>query len=159
MGPTQAELVSALNNGVSPIGANLNGTSFMVKAVTTLSTINSVKDYRCREWHKATVPDFYADAVYAMVQAQYQGKDIGDDPPAGALPPPATVITPTIFKASINRITDDFAEDGQLQHVDAIKAATVVQRETSPSTRMSARVPLEPIDIFDQAAIQVDQIA
>ena len=53
----------------------------------------------------------------------------------------------------------DFHNDnGNAKNVTSIKAGTQVQRETSPTNRMSARVPWQSIDIFDQACIAIDQV-
>jgi phage tail sheath gpL-like len=162
--PTPAEIESALHNGVSPIASNQNGTTYLVSRITTRSLNGSTPDYRTKDAHKVSVCDYFADDVLQIVRDNFQGKDIADDPAVGQPVPSgeqvnSQVVTPRVFKAALFRVIDDHNEDGQLQHVDVIKANTIVQRETSPTTRMSARVPLQPIDVLHQVAIAVDQVA
>lgn len=157
--PTPAEIESMLKNGTSPIVSRQNGSSYLAYMITTRSLNGSTADYRCREWNKATEPDFFADDLAALVSQRYTGKDIGDDPAQGADPPPRNVVTPRMFRETVLEVIDLRNENGNLKNAEATKAATIAQRETSPTTRMSARVPLQPIDIFAQAAIQIDQVA
>lgn len=157
--PTRADVKSALNNGITPIQGDAQGNGYLVKLITTRSLTSSVADYRIRDWHKVTVCDFFADSVYAKTTLQFSGFDLANDVPQGARPPGATVLTPVRYKAALFRVINDYAEQDQLQNVDAIKAGTVVQRSTSPTTRLEARIPLQPIDICDQFAVAVDQVA
>lgn len=162
--PTPTEIESALHNGITPIGANQNGSSYLVKRITTRSLNGSTADYRIRDAHKVTVLDFFADDAKVAMGTAFEAKDIGDDPLPGAAPSAGDaqsnpdVVTPRVFKALLFDQLDLANGNGQLQNVAAIKAGTIVQRETNPSTRMSARVPMQTIDVFDQAAVAVDQV-
>jgi phage tail sheath gpL-like len=158
-GPTQVEIKSALNNGISPIAPNQNGTSYLVKLCTTRSLNGSTADYRVRDWHRATIPDFYADALHARTILQFSGKDLADDPPRGAPPPPANVVTPSRFRAMVIGLINDFASNAQLKNVEQIKNDLIVQREASPTNRISTRTPLQCIDIADQFTHAIDQVA
>lgn len=157
--PTASEIESMLKNGTSPIASNQNGSSYLVSMITTRSLNGATADYRVRDWNKSTEPDFFAADLTSTVALRYEGKDIGDDPAEGAPPPPPNVVTPRMFTDTVLEIVDLHDGNGNLKNVDTIKADTVVQRETTPTTRMSARVPLQPIDIFAQAAMQIDQVA
>ena len=68
-------------------------------------------------------------------------------------------MTPTIYKGAVFRLIDDYDNNDLLQDVAVIKTGTIVQREASPRTRMSARIPLRPIDNAEQFAIALDQVA
>jgi hypothetical protein len=72
--------------------------------------------------------------------------------------PGPNVTTPRVFRACIDGLLDVFDGNDQLQNLSTIKSDTLVQREASPSTRMSAQIPLQPIDIHDQSAILVLQV-
>lgn len=158
--PTQADFLSLLNNGVTPIGVNPNGSTFLVKRITTRSLSGSTADYRIRDAHKVTICDFFADALKTKTVLNYSGKRIANDPVQGQRPPGPSVVTPTAYKSGcVFRLIDDFDSNDLLQNVQDIKDGTIVQRETNPPTRMSGRVPLQPIDNLDQFALAVDQVA
>ncbi len=166
--PGKAALRSALQNGITPIGVNPNGTTYIVDRFTTRSLNGSVPETRIREAHKVTIIHRFADAFNARLQAAGAGKTIADDPPDG-LAPVAGTITPKICRGLLNLTYDEFAAAGKLQSginpetgLDRLleqKTAARVQRETNPSSRMGIRAPVQTIDNFRQAAFIVDQVA
>ena len=156
--PTRAQIVSALNAGITPIGVYANGNTYLVKRVTTRFLAGSVVDYRIRDAHKVTICDRYADDLVSKYALQFRGKQIGDDPIKNQPTPGPNVVTPRVLKAAINRLTHDYEENDLLQHVADIITNTIVIRESSPTTRMSAQIPLWTADILDQIATQVNQI-
>lgn len=156
--PTRTQLKSALNNGLTPIAVGRSGSSYLVKRITSRSLSGSVNDYRIRDAHKVTVCDRYADDLVAKAALQFSGKLIGNDPLPGQRVPGSNVVTPRVFKAMVDRLTMDYAENDLLENEDTIKANTIVIREASPTTRISARVPLDIADILDQTATAVDQV-
>jgi phage tail sheath gpL-like len=157
--PTRPSIKSALNNGLSPIAVNPTNTTYLVNRVTTRSLNGATADYRIRAAHKVTVCDFFADDLQAKATLQNAGKRIANDPPEGAKMPGPQVITPSGFRSQIYQVLNSYDERDLLQNLDQIKAGTIVQRELSPSTRLSARIPLQPIDNLEQTAIAVDQVA
>lgn len=157
--PSRAQIAAALNAGITPIGVRATGRTYLVKRCTTRFLNGAALDFRIRDAHKVTVCDRYADALIGRSSAQFRGKQIADDPKKNEPEPNAQTVTPRIVKAMVNRTTRNFGEDGMLQRVGEIIADTVVVRETSPATRMSIQVPLQPIDILDQLAFQVNQVA
>lgn len=157
--PTRAQIKSALNNGVTAIGVNKNGTTYLVKRVTTRSLTSSQVDYRIRDAHKVTICDRYVDDLIAKANAAFSGKLVGDDPIANQPIQGPDVITPRVLKALINKLTRDYGDNDLLQRVAEIILGTIAVRESSPTTRLSASVPLQPIDILDQVAFQVNQVA
>jgi len=156
--PTRSQILSALNNGLTPIAVNTNGSTYLVKRITTRSLSGSVVDYRIRDAHKVTVCDRFTDDLVTKVSLTLRGKLIGNDPVGNAPVPGPNVVTPRVLKTSINRLVRDYGEDDLLQNVATIILQTQAIRETSPSTRLSARIPLQPIDILDQIALKVDQV-
>lgn len=157
--PSRTSIKSALNNGVSPIGVNANGSTYLVNRITTRSLNGAQNDYRIRSSHKVTICDFFGDDALAKTVLQFSGKRLADDPADGQRPPGGDVVTPRIYKGALFRLIDDYDENDLLQDVQAIKDGTVVQREASPRTRISARIPLRPIDNAEQFAIALDQVA
>lgn len=159
--PSRSDLKSALLNGITPIGVTPGGSTFLAKRITTRSLNGTNPDYRTRDAHKVTIPDFYVDDLHAKISLQYGGKDLIDNPPKGQKPPTAPVVWPDLIRGSVNRLTDDYGLSGNclLQHTeDVTKPGTIVQRETNPTTRVSGRIPLWPVDIADQFTFAVDQV-
>lgn len=157
--PTRANLASALNNGISIIGVNANKSTYLVDLITSRSLSGSTPDYRIRDWHKVTVCDRYADDLSTKFALQFAGKLLADDPATGARVPGNTVVTPRVVKAAINKLTRDYGDSDLLQQVELIVAGTVVQRDTSPTTRISSSIPLRPIDVLKQTATFIGQVA
>lgn len=159
--PSRSSIVSALNNGISPIAVNPNGTTYLVNRITTRSLSGSTVDYRIRASHKVTISHFYAFDLRAKLTLQFSGKRIGNDVAQGERLPGPSVATPTIIKGAVNALTDDYDRNDLLQpgRARVIKDTTIVQRETSPSTRMGIYIPLEPVDNLEQIAAIVSQVA
>ena len=157
--PTRANFVSALNNGITPVGVDARGKTYLVNRITSRSLSGSTADYRIRDAHKVTICDFFADDLQAKMVKNFSGKKIANDPAPGQPLPGPTVVTPAIYKASVFKLLDDYNDNDLLQDLALIKEATIVQRESSPTTRMAVRVPLRPVDNALQFAIAVDQVA
>lgn len=160
--PTRAQLVSALNNGITPIAVDSRGKTYLVNRITTKSLTGAVADYRIRDAHKRMVCDRFADSVHAKTVLQFSGRKISGDPPQGKAPPGADFVWPQLYKSTVVfQLIDDFNDNGMLDpdKVAAAKAGTVVQRGTSPTTRMGVRVPLPTVDNALQFAVAIDQVA
>lgn len=156
--PTRAQIKSALNNGLSPVAVAGNGSTYLVNRITTRSLSGSIPDYRIRDSHKVTIMDFFSDDLAAKTALQYSGRRIADNPPKGTPPPPQSV-TPDDYRSCIYGLIQNYADNGLLQDVRTIKANTVVQRETNPPTRMTARIPLATVDNAYQFGVEVAQVA
>lgn len=156
--PSRTAIKSALNNGVTPIGVGKGGSTYLVKRITTRSLSGSVSDYRIRDSHKVSISDFFADDLIAKQSLQFSGKLIGNDPVKGQMPAGSDVITPKVLKACCDALVMEYARKDLLENSLDIMAGTIVQRETSPSTRLSLRVPLDIADILDQICSQLNQV-
>jgi len=157
--PSRTNIKSALNNGVSPIGINPNGTTYLVNRITTRSLNGSTNDYRIRDAHKVTICDFFGEDLLAKFNLQFPGMRIMDDAPDGAPQPGPNVLTPRRARNAVFGLIDVYEGNDLLQDVALIKAGTIVQRETSPRTRLGIRIPIRTVDNFYQAALQVNQVA
>lgn len=155
--PTRSQILAALNAGVTPIGVRTTGSTYLVKRITTRFLSGTTVDYRIRDSHKVTICDRYADDLAAKYAAQFRGKNLADDP-KGQEPEAPNATTPRVVKAATNKLTRDYGDLGLLQRVGEIIVGTVVQRETSPTTRVGVQIPLTPVDVLDQLAAQVNQI-
>ena len=157
--PTRATIKAALNNGLSPIGVNANGTTYLVKGITTKSLTGANNDYRIRDRHKVTICDRFADDWISKASAQFSGKNVADDPPIGARPLAPNVVSPRVVKTALQKLEQDYGDLGLVQNVPAVQQDTIVIRELGSPTRISSRVPLQTVDILDQITTAVDQTA
>lgn len=157
--PTRANVVSALNNGISPIGVDANGTTYLINRVTTRSLNGATADYRIRDRHKVSISDFYGDDADARNVLNFSGKTLANDPPDGAPIPDGDIVTPSIYRGSINALTRSYYDNGLVQNVETVIADTEVSRSLSPTSRLTARVPLQPIDCLFQIGVVVAQVA
>lgn len=156
--PSSIALNTAIKNGITPIGVNPNGTTYIVKRCTTRCLNGSIQDFRSRDAHKVTVTDYFADDWYAKLNAQFSGKDITDDPAQGAHVPGANVATPTTIRTALYGLIDQYNDNDQVQKVSDIKSGSQVQRAVTPRTRVGIRIPLFVIDILDQTTTSLDQV-
>lgn len=156
--PTRANIKSALENGITPISVALNGTTRIVKRITTRCLNGSVSDFRIRDAHKRVICDRFGDDLLVKGTLQLAGKSLGNDPLDGQKPPGPNVVTPRVGKALVNALLREYAANDLIQNVDQTIADAIVQRETASPTRLTARIPLQPIDILDQSGFVVDQL-
>lgn len=165
-GWTNVQIQSALNNGITPLmylGVG-GGTTQLVKRVTTRSLNGATQDYRIRDAHKVTICDFFTDDAVALLTLQFGGKDLLNDPVQGQAPqlsgsPVPQATTARLIGDALKGLVDVYANAGQLQNASVIKQSMISQRELSPTTRVSQLVPLQPVDILDQIALLVQQVA
>lgn len=156
--PTPSQVKAALNAGISPLGV-ANGRAYLIKRITNRYLNGSILDYRIRDAHKPTICDRYADDLIAKSAAQLRGKEIGDDPKKNQPDPGPRVVTQRVVKAMVNGLTDLYNSRGLLQNADQIKEQTLVVRDSGNRTRMGAKIPLQTVDVLDQMAFRVDQVA
>jgi phage tail sheath gpL-like len=155
--PTRADISSALSSGVTPL-STVNGSSYLVSRVTTYCRDSGGNlDTRVRDAHIVTVMDLFAQTLQIKVTQQFGNKLIANDPVKGGKTPGSQVVTPMILDAAINKLIRQFGENSLLQNVELSVAATQVIRESSPDSRMSARVQLQPISLAHQFAFNLDQ--
>lgn len=158
-GPSTAQIVSALNNGITPIAISTSGAAYLVKRITTRSLNGSVPDYRIRDAHRVSVCDFWGDDAVAITQLQFGGKDLLPDPAQGQPPPPAIAVTPSIWGGALKGLVVSYGNAGQFQNAQQIVNTAIVQKETNPPNRLSALFQLTPVDIADQFALLALQTA
>ena len=168
--PTVAQITSALNNGITPIIVLPNGQTQLVKRCTTRSLNGSVADYRIRDAHKVTVCDFWGDDAVALTQLQFGGRDLLPDPAIGQPPPPNIAVTPSIWGGALKGLVVSYGNAGQWDSpggqplpngqtaADYINSRAIIQREASPTTRMSALFQLIPVSIADTFALLAQQV-
>lgn len=142
--PTTAELMSMLNNGVTPIGVVAeNGTAYLVRSVTTrCKDANSNYDYRARDTSVVTVGDkFLDDATVKLAQAPWT--KVSDDPVDPNKQPPAQFATPKRVRASLETLVRDYCDRGWFDPAkrDTILDAIQVGISTLNPSRVDSQVP------------------
>ena len=158
--PTTPQFLSALNNGITPIAVVKGGKTQLVKRATTRSLNGASADYRIRDPHRRTIPDFFADDLSAKVALNFGGKDLADDPPKGAPQPGPNVVTPTRVRNATIALIDFYDQAlNLLKNVPTIKANSVYQRSGVSTNRLNVAIPLQCIDIADQFELQINQVA
>jgi phage tail sheath gpL-like len=164
--PSSTSVTSQLNNGVTPVGVNNNKTTYLVKAITTRSLNGAVNDYRIRDHHKVTVCDFFGDDLLNKFSANFQKKNLADDPPLGstAPPPSGNTVSPNRVKEAAVRLVTDYGElpagNQLLVNTAQIKAGIICQREKPyNNNRVSLILPLQTVDTLDQIATLSQQVA
>ena len=94
--PTRAEVVNALNNGLSVLEPS-GGSMRITRCITNQSLgATGNNDYRVREGHLPSVYDFAWDYFLGRMVASEQ-PFADNDPPDGAIPPASTT-TPSLIK-------------------------------------------------------------
>jgi phage tail sheath gpL-like len=157
--PTRAQVKAAIIAGVSPVGVNPNGTTYLAKLVTnyTAPSGGNPTDLRILDHHKVTVCDRFADDWVNKANQQFAGKKVAGDPLPGQRVPSADVVTPRVAKAALSKLVQDYGDVDLVQNVANIQAGIVCQRDPVVPSRIVASVPLETIDILDQTATLVNQ--
>lgn len=156
--PTPIQIEAALNSGLTPIRIQDGGKTSLVKRITTRFKTGSQVDYRIRESHKVTVEDRFADDLGAKTVLVMAGKQISADPIGNDSPVPGA-ITPTAYRNLVFQLIREYNDNGRLQDAALIITQTIVQIEVATPDRISAYVPLRPINIWNTTAIRIDQIA
>lgn len=153
--PTNAELVSALNNGITPLRP-VSGEIQMVRSVTTRSqTSGGSPDYAVLDTSKVAVPDEFADDL-ELNWTQFAGFKAADD--VEDVVPPPNVLTPLLVKDWIFSRLKVFEDAGKVTNVDALADQIVVELAASPAGRFNAVVPLDVVEGAHQLVADVRQV-
>lgn len=156
--PTPVQIEAALNSGLTPIRIQDGGRTSLVRRITTRFKSGSTLDYRIRDSHKVTVEDRFADDLRARTALTMAGKQISQDP-VGNEPPVPNAITPTAYRNLVRQLIREYGDNGLLSDVATIINQTIVQIESSTPDRITAYIPLRPINTWNQTAIRIDQVA
>lgn len=160
-GPTAAltitQISSALNNGITPL-AYVGNQVILVKRITTRSLNGAVQDFRVRDAHRVSIPDWFADDASSLTTNNFGGLDLISDPAQGA-PFPPNCTSPGLWGGALKQLVDNYYQAGQLKNLATIIGAMITQKETSPPNRMSNLTPLQCVDLADQFQLLIQQVA
>lgn len=156
--PSSTSIKSAVLSGITPLKVQQGGRTSIVKRVTTRFLNGSVNDYRITDMGKVTICDYFSDDLVNLLVNRYPRKLIANDPVQGSPPPGANVVTPSQVKNTVIELINQYAAAGLINGPAAI-SGLVVQRESSPSSRIGIRVPLFTNDPLHTFGVSVDQVS
>lgn len=156
--PTNSELTSLLNNGVTPLMTTADGKVVIVRSITnrhkdTAGNLN----YSVLDSHKVVVPDYAADVLSVRFIGEWPNMLLKDDDASGK-PPPENTATPRLLKDwSIGVMRQLENEEGILENVTANVPRMIFQKASSPDGRVNARIPIDVVEQLHQLGIQLRQ--
>ncbi|HEY2516950.1 MAG TPA: hypothetical protein VGI39_39030 [Polyangiaceae bacterium] len=157
--PTRTTIKGLLQNGVTPVGWSSATKTYLVKRITSYSLNGSVPDYRVRDAGKVTVCDFFGDDLYSLTNTNWSQKVFAQDPKPGSPPPDSSTITPNLYRGDVFNLIDLYGQSNLFKNVADIKAGTIVQQDPNNNNRIDVESPLQPVDIIDQFAVLLLQVA
>lgn len=158
--PTSTEIESALNNGLTVLGASpaRPGYSVLVLSITTLSLVNGLQNYAVLLTGYVTVCDYVADGEQAALAVRYAGFRLGSNDANGEPPKAPLVTTPQQIRASVLLDLKGYESQGIIRDVDANASLLVVEASTVTPGRVDMDIPVEPTPWLTILAGNVRQI-
>lgn len=159
--PLNSELVTALNNGITPIDHD-GSRCFIVRHITNYSTdANAQPDFSVLDVQNVEVADFIADDIELNFSSEFAEYKLDNDPPQGETPEPKTA-TPSSIKAWIYSRLATYAAGGSgpllLSRVPELKDEIVVEIDSIADGRANAVIPIDVVARFHQFAAEVRHV-
>jgi phage tail sheath gpL-like len=159
--PSNTELDSALNNGITPLTSTNSGEVVIVRSITMKSQDSAGKpDFRVLDTHKVSVPDAIADDLEVQLADNFAGMKASQDPPEGESPATG-VCTPSMVRDLLyGRLKTFETSNGYLDSgsVDAWADTLRVELSTVAAGRFNMVVPVDVIELAHQFAPDIRQI-
>lgn len=158
--PINSEMVSALNNGITPLQSTDDGSVYIVRSITTKSRdALSNADYRVLDTAKVAVPDEGADRFELAFADRFAGFKASQDPEEGDVIPPG-VVTPSMGRDLIYEVLSGMEDDGLLElgSVEARKDEILCELSTTSAGRFNAVIPMDVIEGAHQWAADIRQV-
>lgn len=142
----------ALDNGGTTVRYNRQGAPFVVRPITTrCQDANGGPDYRTLDVTKVNMMDWAADDMAMDFPVRFKGYLLQPDD-GGPLGP--LVANPSLIKGWIMSFLKEYASNGWVKNLASSEALTKV---TIQGARASAKVYIEPSDIFAQLDADLNQ--
>ena len=157
--PEYAELVSALNNGLTALLPDTAGNVTITRSITSRSRDAAGNaNYNVLDTSKVTVPDFMADDITVGFAAEFSQFKLAPDDEDGEPPPAgAAIATPSTIRDWIEARLVGYQETGLIVNVAANLPSLVVEIGAT-SGRVNASIPADVIEGLHQFAGDVRQI-
>ena len=159
--PTDTEIESALNNGLTVIGASTARPGYGVinLSITSLSLVNGLQNYAVLFTGYPTVLDYVADGEQAALGVRYAGFKLGSNDANGEPPKAPLVTTPQQIRASVLLDLKGYESQGIIRDVDDNASLLVVEADAGVPGRVNMDIPVEPTPWLTILAGNVRQIA
>jgi phage tail sheath gpL-like len=147
---TEAQLVTLLNGGVTPLYVPQGGDTLQVARAVSIR-----QDYGVLDWALMTVLDYVRDDLQSTLQAAYSRASIIPDDqelPSGA----GHVTQPSIVKASIKRRLKIHEDDGYLTDVEDLWDSVDVDLDTDTG-QLDLAIPVEMVKQWHNTRIKLEQ--
>lgn len=158
--PNNAQLQSALNNGITPLLAADDGSVSVVRSITCKSRdANSNPDYRVLDTTKVSVTDEVADRVELVMGDRFVSFSASQEPPDGTTAGPG-VLTPSmlrdvIYEVNVQAEADRLLESGT---AEANKDKILVELSTTAQGRFNYVNPIDVIEGAHQFCGEIRQV-
>lgn len=159
--PSSAEIVAALDNGITPLASTDDGDVYVVRSITTRSQDASARpDYRVLDTHKVTVSDEIADRFELAYADRFAHFAASDDPPDDNAPAPGVVTPSMCADLAFELLTTAEEKDGLLAFgsVERRKDELLFELSTVADGRFNGVIPIDVIEHAHQFAVDVRQI-
>lgn len=145
--PTATEIESALNNGVTPLGASGSRPTYtaVVRSITSRSLASGQPNYAVLDTSDVTITDYTADYLQADLATTYAGARLGTASSDGRPPTAQGVVTPGMIRARIAYDLKQLEARGIIRDVDANLPLLVVEADNVTAGRVNAEIPCEPV--------------
>lgn len=156
--PSSSAIQSAVNSGITALRVEPGGRTSIVKRITTRFLNGSVNDFRITDAGKVTICDYLGNDLINLLVNRFPRKLIGNDPQPGQSPPGPNTVTPAMVENVVVEVLSQYASAGLIDGPASI-SGLVVQRELSPTSRISIRIPLFTSDPLHTIGVSVDQVS
>ncbi len=155
--PSRSSLVSCLDNSLTPLQSQPDGTVTCVRAITTRSLSGSNPDYTTLDVSQAVVPDFVRDDLRVVWTTQFvvANQYVRNEPSADEPRPPSGVAFPSLWGSEVSARLRAHERASILTQVTA--NPPIVDYD-SVAQRIMAIVPTIPTPINHQVGNSVRQM-
>lgn len=156
--PSDTQIETALNNGITPLAPTGSGT-YIVRSITTrcADPIALTFNYSVIDTEIVTVCDFEAEKLATNLQTITRGAKLAPDSADGSAPKTDGVITPSMAKGFVLSELKESEAEARIVNVDA--RADSLQAIIDPNRRgfLLMEVPVEPIQLLHGVGANVRQ--
>lgn len=155
--PNRATLVACLDNSLTPLLSQPDGTVIVVRSITTRSMNGANPDYTTLDTSQAVVPDYVRDVLRVVWTTQFvvANPKVRNEPNPSEPTPPSGMAYPSLWRAEM------------VNQLRQLEAATIITQVTqnmpiadydSIAQRIMAICPVVPSPIHHQIGVSVRQL-
>jgi phage tail sheath gpL-like len=158
--PQMSVQQSCLDNGVTPLATQPDGTVVVVRAITTKCLDGANYNYETLDVGTAETPDYVRDNLSLIWHQEFKVANpyVADDPPEGAKPRPAGIATPTLWKERVRGFLKTLEERENPILIDVDQNPPRAEYNSAAKRIMSA-VPVKDAPVQHQIGVSVRQLS